>query len=482
MRRLILLAAWLCAWGCAAATTQPTAPANSVDGAAIKNGTITDDDVHLSAAIADTKLATISTVGKVLDTALSSNVTTNGGNNNFTGSNTFSGSPTTIAGAATVGQTLGVAGHVTLQSMTVTTNGNVAGNLDTVTLGVTNKLTIAHGALQEFPTDHAPFRVGIIEFDDNDSSAVLAYNWDGLTPFGRADETDIYLGFDIERNWGGLAEFNLDYVSVDGLTTRRPITLNVNRTTHAVEWGLYGTTVALGDDAGNLINSHKAKGWNNVVIQDNDGTRNATINLQVGAAGNRTYYLGTASQATGGTFIISPTDAAITTTGVVTGASVAGAIVTPYNYILIRDRKDAGVEGGTFTQDAWRTRDLTQEVSDTGNHASLASNKITLAAGTYEANIIVPVGGGEGTQTYHKAILWDTAGDGSMILESNSGYTYWGNTPAQIVGRFTLGAQSELEVRHYCTVTKATYGFGKAANIAGTNEVYTIVELRRIGL
>ena len=92
------------------------------------------------------------------------------------------------------------------------------------------------------------------------------------------------------------------------------------------------------------------------------------------------------------------------------------------------------------------------------------------------------MGGGEGTQTYHTAILWDTAGDGSTPLESNSGYSYWGNTPAQIVGRFALGAQSELEVRHYCTVTKATYGFGKAANIAGTNEVYTIVELRRIGL
>jgi hypothetical protein len=47
---------------------------NSADSASIVNGLITDADISETAAIADTKLATIATVGKVADTALSRSV------------------------------------------------------------------------------------------------------------------------------------------------------------------------------------------------------------------------------------------------------------------------------------------------------------------------------------------------------------------------------------------------------------------------
>ena len=49
--------------------------AQSVSSAMIADGTIVNADVNASAAIADTKLATIATAGKVADTALSSTVT-----------------------------------------------------------------------------------------------------------------------------------------------------------------------------------------------------------------------------------------------------------------------------------------------------------------------------------------------------------------------------------------------------------------------
>jgi hypothetical protein len=49
--------------------------ANSVTSSMIVDGTIVDADINASAAIADTKLATIMTAGKVADTALSANVT-----------------------------------------------------------------------------------------------------------------------------------------------------------------------------------------------------------------------------------------------------------------------------------------------------------------------------------------------------------------------------------------------------------------------
>jgi hypothetical protein len=47
---------------------------NSADSASIVNGLITDADISETAAIADAKLATIATVGKVADTALSTSV------------------------------------------------------------------------------------------------------------------------------------------------------------------------------------------------------------------------------------------------------------------------------------------------------------------------------------------------------------------------------------------------------------------------
>ena len=59
-------------------------------------------------------------------------------------------------------------------------------------------------------------------------------------------------------------------------------------------------------------------------------------------------------------------------------------------YILIRDEKASGTTGGTFTSGAWQTRDLNTEVVDTGNHASVATNQITLAAGTYRFRIVAP--------------------------------------------------------------------------------------------
>jgi hypothetical protein len=66
---------------------------SSIDSSEITDGTIVDADISPSAAIADAKLATISTAGKVADTALSTNVallnrspqTFSGATNIFTG-------------------------------------------------------------------------------------------------------------------------------------------------------------------------------------------------------------------------------------------------------------------------------------------------------------------------------------------------------------------------------------------------------------
>jgi len=47
------------------------------------------------------------------------------------------------------------------------------------------------------------------------------------------------------------------------------------------------------------------------------------------------------------------------------------------------------------------------------------------------------------------------------------------------MGRFTLSTTTVLEVQHQCNTTRASNGFGVAANF--TTEVYTSVELTREG-
>jgi hypothetical protein len=64
---------------------------SSIESSEITDGTIVDADINAAAAIGDTKLATISTAGKVADTALSANVALRSGGNAFTGLQTVTG-------------------------------------------------------------------------------------------------------------------------------------------------------------------------------------------------------------------------------------------------------------------------------------------------------------------------------------------------------------------------------------------------------
>src|SRR5690606_7858669 len=60
------------------------------------------------------------------------------------------------------------------------------------------------------------------------------------------------------------------------------------------------------------------------------------------------------------------------------------------DYCLIQDRKASGVNGGTFTAGAWRTRDLNTKLYDPGGFVTLASNQIGLGAGRYRVSASAP--------------------------------------------------------------------------------------------
>lgn len=147
------------------------------------------------------------------------------------------------------------------------------------------------------------------------------------------------------------------------------------------------------------------------------------------------------------------------------------------SYILIRDEKAAGVDGGTFTLGAWRTRDLNTEVVDTGGDAVVAANQVTLLAGTYICRIQCP----SSLVLDNKARLRNITDATTELIgttsknESGAGSSGM-NMPSVIMGRFTIAASKVFEVQHWSTASRASSGFGVSGNIDSLNEIYTVVE------
>ena len=70
-------------------------------------------------------------------------------------------------------------------------------------------------------------------------------------------------------------------------------------------------------------------------------------------------------------------------------ASITGILSTD-NLFHIQDQKTSGTNGGTFTSGAWQQRDLNTEITNTITGASLATNSITLPAGDYFVEAVLP--------------------------------------------------------------------------------------------
>jgi hypothetical protein len=134
----------------------------------------------------------------------------------------------------------------------------------------------------------------------------------------------------------------------------------------------------------------------------------------------------------------------------------------------VQDQKAANTDGGTFTSGADRTRTLNTAVTNTITGASLASNQVTLPAGTYIVVASVP---GFEVES-HRAWLYNITAAATTLLGSSE-FSAHTSSNSNIYGVFTVAGATVFEIRHRCSVTKATDGFGAAANFNSANEVYT---------
>lgn len=208
---------------------------------------------------------------------------------------------------------------------------------------------------------------------------------------------------------------------------------------------------------------------------------NTPAKVTVGA--NDTILMADSAQTAGLKWVGSQTPVAVGSGAAAEGSadtySRGDHIHAPPDYILIRDEKAQNTAGGTFTSGAWRTRDLNTEVVDTGSLASVASNQITLNAGTYVIRASAPAYSVNSHQTRLQNVT-----DASTVLIGTSEYNRAGTGPdypsgrSWIIGRFTIASSKTFEVQHQAVTTGTTSGFGVAGNL--TTEVYTVVELWRV--
>lgn len=148
-------------------------------------------------------------------------------------------------------------------------------------------------------------------------------------------------------------------------------------------------------------------------------------------------------------------------------------------FLQIFDQKESGVNGGTFTAGAWRTRDLnTVGVNDiTG--ASLADNRIRLPAGSYFVMARAVAYGYVGD---HVIRLWNVTGNalvlpGAPVRNPTSNALCASNS--EIRGRFILTEEADLEIQHRCESNQANHGLGKAFGW-GIPEIYSEVSIWRL--
>jgi hypothetical protein len=149
----------------------------------------------------------------------------------------------------------------------------------------------------------------------------------------------------------------------------------------------------------------------------------------------------------------------------------AAAAQTSEAYVYIREQQASGVSGGT-SGSTRQVRTLNTEVSDAAGVATLASNQITLTAGTYRFQARAPAY----RPGRHQLRLRNVTAGATLSVGSTaySDTTAVSQSDSFVRGRFTVAASQALELQHYIQSGGAD-GLGVASS-SGDVEVYTEIE------
>lgn len=146
------------------------------------------------------------------------------------------------------------------------------------------------------------------------------------------------------------------------------------------------------------------------------------------------------------------------------------------SYAIFQHQEASGTAGGTFTAGAYRTRPINTTITNNITGCSLASNQITLPAGTYIVQCFVYAS----VVGQHKANLQNITDSSTTIfgIGYNTIAASGVSGPSIIQGYFTITGSKVFEVQDRCDSTAGTVGFGYAQSF-GT-EVYLTILISKV--
>jgi hypothetical protein len=156
--------------------------------------------------------------------------------------------------------------------------------------------------------------------------------------------------------------------------------------------------------------------------------------------------------------------------------AVAGGGGSSTTSAVFSNSKASGTDDGTFTSGAWRTRDLNTTDFNNITSASLASNQITLPAGTYNV-----IGNAPAFKVNNHQSRWYNITDSAVVQLGQNAYVANGalnTTISPVNASFTIAASKVFELQHRCTTTVTSEGFG--VNAGWGTEVYSTVQITKV--
>lgn len=143
-------------------------------------------------------------------------------------------------------------------------------------------------------------------------------------------------------------------------------------------------------------------------------------------------------------------------------------------YMHVRDEKASGTAGGASSTGS-NIRTLNTVVTNTIAGASLASNQVTLPAGTYRINATVPSYAG----SRHRARLVNVTDSTVALLgESSFNNPTDGYASSVISGRVVITASKAFNITHYVATAVAGNGLGIETSDTFV-EVYTSMTIQK---
>lgn len=153
---------------------------------------------------------------------------------------------------------------------------------------------------------------------------------------------------------------------------------------------------------------------------------------------------------------------------------VSGYVAAPY--ACVQHSVASGTHGGGCTAATWNTRPLNVVQSDDSGIVALASNQITLQAGTYEINARSVAFACSSSKTRLRNITDST----TTLLGSDVYHSSTTAAESVVSGRFKILSAKTFELQHWTQNTVATNGLGPSAT-SGESSIFASVDIRKVG-